>query len=279
MALAFEGLYLLQTHSCVVLNNNVYKISRSNNIKNRMAQYPNGSIVLFAIESDNSKKHEYELIKLFNSKYKCCNFFGKEYFEGDKHSMINDIKLFIINLIPNPKLLITSFIVMSYNENNKYILPSERDYGIVTNYIMPEIVSNNKDDDAEDAKDAEDNIVKEISINNKAEEKADRKCKICDTVFDYPSLLERHITGKRKCKKIIRNEFLICKYCDEQYSRKYTLLRHMKICKSKNKLINEEVEEVEENDINIYDTKSLHNVITTLITEIKDLKLTVLEKL
>ena len=53
MSIEFSGIYLLQVYSCVILQNNTYKIGRSNNLKKRLNQYPNGSIVYFLIESED----------------------------------------------------------------------------------------------------------------------------------------------------------------------------------------------------------------------------------
>ena len=91
MPLNFPGIYLLQTYSCIITNNTVYKIGMSNNLYRRLQDYPNGSLVYLAIECHNTKQHETNLINIFKTKFTNKPFYGTEYFEGDKTLMISTI--------------------------------------------------------------------------------------------------------------------------------------------------------------------------------------------
>ena len=58
-------------------------------------------------------------------------------------------------------------------------------------------------------------------------------CNTCCTKFDKSWKLERHINGKRKCKSHIEMFNHLCNYCNNNYSTKYYLEKHMKICSKK----------------------------------------------
>ena len=64
---------------------------------------------------------------------------------------------------------------------------------------------------------------------------SDRICLTCGLQFKFPCQLERHITGKKQCKsKSNQIQEFTCKLCKCNYSNKYSLIRHIAICK-KNK--------------------------------------------
>ena len=90
-----EGIYLLREREFVRLNEDVYKIGRSKNIKTRMNGYPKGSDIELMIGCADSIQWEKELLEMFRKKYKQRKEFGAEYFEGNKLDMINIITTFI----------------------------------------------------------------------------------------------------------------------------------------------------------------------------------------
>ena len=64
---------------------------------------------------------------------------------------------------------------------------------------------------------------------------SDRICLNCGLKFKFPCQLERHLTGKKSCKPIsIQDDEFTCDYCKCNYSNKYSLIRHIKICKNNN---------------------------------------------
>ena len=77
-----SGIYLLKEHRFVENNTEIYKIGKSDNIYNRVNQYPNGSIVYLMIESNNITTHETKLKELFNKTFSRENYYGLEYFSG-----------------------------------------------------------------------------------------------------------------------------------------------------------------------------------------------------
>ena len=91
-----EGLYLIHTREFISTNKEIYKIGRSSNIENRVRNYPNGSKILLAIISRNSIQCEKDLIKKFKLTFTQKQFYGNEYFEGNKYEMIEIISNYII---------------------------------------------------------------------------------------------------------------------------------------------------------------------------------------
>ena len=84
---------------------------------------------------------------------------------------------------------------------------------------------------------------------------SDRTCNICNTKFKFPSQLERHFSGKKKCKPLSLNYQAICEYCEIQYSNKYNLSKHQTGCKAKLQAIrqtlsNSQVNAIVENNNN-----------------------------
>ena len=91
-----EGLYLIHTREFISTNKEIYKIGRSSNIENRVRNYPNGSKILLAIINKNSIQCEKDLIKKFKLTFTQKQFYGNEYFEGNKYEMINMMCDYII---------------------------------------------------------------------------------------------------------------------------------------------------------------------------------------
>ena len=91
-----EGLYLIHTREFISTNKEIYKIGRSSNIENRVRNYPNGSKILLAMINKNSIQCKKNLIKQFKLTFTQKQFYGNEYFEGDKYEMINMMCDYII---------------------------------------------------------------------------------------------------------------------------------------------------------------------------------------
>ena len=237
MDLKFEGLYLIHIRECILNNINVYKIGRSDNIYTRIHQYPNASIAYLVVQCSDSKKHEKELLKLFCSKYQQRKFYGEEYFEGDKQLMMNDIVKYILEIDNEIKIIQEPIKIYKYNENDVYILPQYRD---ANNLAINNNSNSNFDNDDNDDNDD----------NN---DKKNNECLNCGIKFKFPCQLERHLSGKKTCKKITDNN-LKCSYCNCAYSSKYSLLRHLKICKKNksnefNTIISNTLQNIDDNSI------------------------------
>lgn len=86
-------IYLLRTREFIRLNEQTYKIgkTRQKNLK-RFDSYPKKSELMLKMFTPNVDADENMLIDLFKSKYKHMTDYGREYFNGDVHCMIDDIE-------------------------------------------------------------------------------------------------------------------------------------------------------------------------------------------
>lgn len=89
-------IYLIRLREFIKTNEYIYKLGRTKqNEMKRINQYPKGSELIIFRKCINSVKIEIELIKKFKIKYKHCQEYGNEYFEGNELDMINDINKLI----------------------------------------------------------------------------------------------------------------------------------------------------------------------------------------
>ena len=86
--------YIYIIHCAQHINENIYKIGRTNNIIKRFKQYPNGSELLFTITCNNSKLIENGIIQYLknDSKYIHHKESGNEYFKCDLENLKIDIQ-------------------------------------------------------------------------------------------------------------------------------------------------------------------------------------------
>ena len=87
-----EYIYIL--HCAQHINENIYKIGRTNNIIKRFNQYPKGSELLFTITCNNSKLIENNILDSLknNSKYIHYKESGNEYFKCELEYLKMDIQ-------------------------------------------------------------------------------------------------------------------------------------------------------------------------------------------
>ena len=90
-----EGIYLLREREFARLNETIYKIGRSINIKTRMNSYPKGSDIELMMGCNDSIKCEKQLLEIFRNTFIQRKEYGSEYFEGDKQEMIAIITNFL----------------------------------------------------------------------------------------------------------------------------------------------------------------------------------------
>ena len=103
MEIKTEGIYIIYIREFISTNKNIYKIGRSNDIENKLRNYPKGSRIMFATSCDNSIKYEKDLIKIFKTKFTSTEF-GNRYFEGD----VDDMKDIIYNYLQDIRRLNTN---------------------------------------------------------------------------------------------------------------------------------------------------------------------------
>ena len=212
----FEGIYLLKTREFVNSNQEIYKIGRSNNLSQRILNYPNKSVLHLMIECYDSILHEKNLIKLFTSKYKQEREYGKEYFSG----VLNEMKDDIINYL-NPIM-----------NNKQYKMIKDTIIIDRQTFIDDKTLFRHQMDLAQCIVHNPAGTIDEIKI-----EKLTECVCVCGKNFTNLYNLERHLKGKtNKCKFQSQHktiETYNCKYCNKLFSRKYSKERHEKIYCSK----------------------------------------------
>ena len=83
-----QSVYLLIEREFLILEKNVFKIGRSENVSNRAKQYPNGSQLLIVLPCIDCKASEKQLKEVFRNNFKHRPDIGSEYFEGSPNMMI-----------------------------------------------------------------------------------------------------------------------------------------------------------------------------------------------
>lgn len=94
-------IYLIKEREFIRMNENVFKIGKTKEIKNRMPAYPRDSI-LYQCFYCPSNIHETErfFIRTFDEKCKQRNDIGREYYEGQSHAEI----IFLFHALSKPFL-------------------------------------------------------------------------------------------------------------------------------------------------------------------------------
>ncbi len=93
----YEGLYLIKEREFVRINEDVYKIGKSQHVLNRIKYYPKESMLHLVIFCKKTDDYEKELIKILINKFKLASRYGAEYFEGDLNKIILEIETFMKN--------------------------------------------------------------------------------------------------------------------------------------------------------------------------------------
>ena len=228
-----EGLYLLHTREFVSTDKPIFKLGRSNQLDNRVKQYPNGSKIMLMIKCKNSKSCESNLINLFKSKFIQQTYYGTEYFEGNYVDMIKEICDYVnnVNILINEKIEKMSDIKSEIVEVSLEIVEVSPEVVEVLPEvveILPEIV---------EVDEVITNTIIDNKIKNKVKDKVcNRTCPKCKKQFEYPSLLKRHFKISSRCSLSIEdielffnpiNNSIICNNCNNIYSRKDSLKRHL----------------------------------------------------
>lgn len=81
-------IYLLKEREFVKSGENVYKLGKTSNPKNRLSAYPKGSMILFLTVCNDCGIAEKELLSKFRSIFIQRLDIGREYFEGGKFDML-----------------------------------------------------------------------------------------------------------------------------------------------------------------------------------------------
>ncbi len=88
-----EGLiYILYPRACKNCNENVYKIGKTKNYKQRLSKYTKGSKYILVIKVDDYHNIETKLLQLCRLKFTERKDYGNEYFESNRVDIISLVK-------------------------------------------------------------------------------------------------------------------------------------------------------------------------------------------
>lgn len=87
-------IYLLREREFVNAGKNIYKLGKTKQEPyNRLKSYPKDSEWILVRQVRDCDSLERELLKIFKKKYVLKKDIGREYFEGNRHEMMNDIDI------------------------------------------------------------------------------------------------------------------------------------------------------------------------------------------
>lgn len=92
-------IYVVQTRHAMEMKLSVYKVGVTQNIVGRTQQYPKKSIVLFSQKYPNARIREPLLHKALKAQpqFKSRSDWGREYYEGDVHEIIEFVSTYMKN--------------------------------------------------------------------------------------------------------------------------------------------------------------------------------------
>lgn len=88
-----QYVYIIQEREFIRLEEPTFKIGKTakENSRDRISSYPKGSTLMLLLPVKNCHKTEDEIMNVFCKKYIQKRDYGKEYFEGDIDSMVEDV--------------------------------------------------------------------------------------------------------------------------------------------------------------------------------------------
>jgi hypothetical protein len=101
---ALTHIYLIREREFIRMNEPIFKLGRSSNIKNRCGSYPKNSEIIIILQVGDSVQVEKELLKQFKQLFSQRRDIGDEYFAGDKAHMILTMCNHVYKDTPRPLL-------------------------------------------------------------------------------------------------------------------------------------------------------------------------------
>ena len=238
-------IYLLHEREHIRTFENVYKVgmSRQPNLA-RFNNYPRGSILLFQMVCNDCKFVESIVLQVFNNRFNKCSFYGNEYFQGDNICMMKILYLIIANE--------NKIQQCALDRRSNYIESILKKHNIMDKVTTP--VTNDDDNDYDNDHDNDDDNDDDSTPKND----------FGLNTSDILNTTKRTYNVSNNATGITPsyNKDQLCKYCGVGYSYSSGLSRHMKECKSR----------VEVGDNNTSSTATVENVnITDMISIIHKL--------
>ena len=257
-------IYLLQEREFIKTKENIYKLGKSKqeNLK-RIQNYPNGTILIIQLVSENCDINEKNLIIIFKEKFTQRTDIGTEYFEGDKYEMISIIYNVVMdyNKIVETDNKIFESDNKIFESDNKIvktdnkIVESDNKIGKTDNKIVEsdnKIVKTDNKIVKSDNKIVNSNILCHIcnfktkdkiefekhiktqqhidNLENKKNNIDDKTCSKCYKEFSTKG--NKNVHELRCLGTLNYNQ---CEYCNKVFSSTIGKSQHRKICKNKPK--------------------------------------------
>ena len=201
-----EGIYLIHPREFVSTDLSIYKLGRSNNIDNRVKQYPKGSNILCMLMCKNSIACENYLINLFKNKFTQNTYYGSEYFEGDKQMMIREIfnhldEQYVKNKKIEAEIEAKKKAEIEAKKEAEIEAKKKADKIVKTEVKIEDIIVNDIIEDT-----VINDIIEDINVITNC--KNNRSCPKCKEKFKYPSTLKKHLINSSRCS-MTEQEFKI----------------------------------------------------------------------
>jgi len=227
-----ESVYMVHPRELIRLAENVYKLGRSHHVESRIRDYPKGSKIMCIMNCIDSIFCEKELIKIFKEKFIQRKDYGTEYFQGDKHLMIKEIFNFIDKqyALRNAAVVVggvsdgvvASGVVSSGGSGVGEGVSGVVGSGGVVGSVGEGVVGGSAE-----------NVVAISGERNTNVNKV-RICPKCNNIFQYPSLLKRHLNNSSRCSMSFEEielfynpkKIISCNKCKATFSRHSSLVRH-----------------------------------------------------
>lgn len=91
------GVYVIWTREFMRNKEQIYKVGRTSNLKERLNNYGKGSVVLFYQETSQNVRAESKCLEICRLKFQQRTEFGKEYFEGNVNEIIRALSHVLVD--------------------------------------------------------------------------------------------------------------------------------------------------------------------------------------
>ena len=205
--------YLYMLQPVEYINTNCFKIGLSSTFDlNRLKSYGVGTRYIQYFECINYREAETELINNLNNEETVTLFKGREYFCGNKKTILS---IFIQIMLKYTDMEEEDIIKKVKNEEEDVEKEVENRVKYVIKEVLVDKILNKKVENVNS---------KEIFKNSKMHE-----CKFCTLNFKCQYDLNRHLNTKRHKEKVENKK--LCDGCFKEFYNRSSKLRHEKSCK------------------------------------------------
>lgn len=194
-------IYILQLREFIKTKEEIYKIGMTKDISKRILQYPKGTQLHMALFTENVQVCERFLINKFRQDFKGRLDIGREYFEGDRTTMIETI----YNYIQNNPMHLNAKIQQQIKKVFGFRFICKR-CGYVSN-VKANMIKHLEN--IKECKPINANIDRELLISELKEEVKDKQdietnfiCKRCGYVSKVKANMIKHLNTKKTCKPV-----------------------------------------------------------------------------